>query len=246
MYGDSRDEDGLEEDHMEDLRQVKEELRALWRLQEQEQDCLMPRLTDLVLGHVRDDPRGVEDVRRVLELCPNLDSLQFHVMTPTVFSQNNMAKIIATCCPLLKKVSFKYVTHDISDYNLPYQLMVEIPKQQVQEFRWRIHPHPLEGPEAITMFSRHSETLQKIVLGPHITVLSKVLWSVLVGCSALEELSLEMRGVELRRRRTHTDFVRLEDAVEDPRACTRILRLNLAVTIPPLPLNSTRCLIIRV
>ncbi|KAF8944252.1 hypothetical protein BGZ47_004485 [Haplosporangium gracile] len=211
----------VEQVNMEGERQAKETLAALRRQQEQGQGQghLLPRLTDLVLGLIKDDSTREEDVGRVLEQCPNLDSLRCRGMTATVFSQNNLASIVATCCPLLKKVSFEYADSD--NYIFPRQLMLEIPEQQVQEFRWNNYPCPLEGPEVIMIFLRHSSTLRKIVLGRHINVSSNVLRCVLVSCPALEELN--------------SSFVTLEDAVENPWACTRMRHLSLAVSIPPLP-----------
>ncbi|KAF9156325.1 hypothetical protein BG015_005978 [Linnemannia schmuckeri] len=225
----------VEENDMESERRVKEELAALRRQQEQGQGQghLLPRLTDLVLGLIDDDSTGEGDVRKVLEHCPNLVSLRCREMTATVFSQNNLASIVATCCPLLKKVSFEYAASN--NYILPRQLMLEIPEQQMQEFRWNTYPFPLEGPKVIMMFSRHSSTLRKIILGRHINVSSNVLRCVLVSCSALEELSAQLVAVFMHRRQTHAAFVTLEDAVENPWVCTRLRHLDLAVSIPPLP-----------
>ncbi|KAG0220011.1 hypothetical protein BGX33_010586 [Mortierella sp. NVP41] len=202
------------------------ELEGPWR-----QDPLV-HLTDLVFPHTETGSRGtiMEGVKRALEHFPRLESLDLDGLEP-VFHRHDFARTIATCCPLLRKVSFGSFALPEEGYRFPCDLMAMIQAQQVEEFRWTFSRTALLGLEATSMFLRHSKSLRKVVFGMFSMFSSEALCAALLVCEALEEFRMEWPG----QRRLVTNpliFISLGDAeLARPWACTKIRHLEVAFGI---------------
>ncbi|KAG0073636.1 hypothetical protein BGZ90_011426 [Linnemannia elongata] len=74
-----------------------------------------------------------ENTKKILEHCPNLQSLDICNLEP-IDCRDDVARIFATCCPLLENVSFGGCTATTTGSVVPYELMSILEEQQVKWF----------------------------------------------------------------------------------------------------------------
>ncbi|KAF9134075.1 hypothetical protein BGW39_008148 [Mortierella sp. 14UC] len=193
----------------------------------------LPFLLNLDLPQLEDGATA-EDVRNVFERCPNLRSLNLQGREPIAI-QGEMARIIATCCPLLKSVAFDTTSATVKGSFFPCELMAAIREQQVVEFRWRSCRYRIQGLGAKGMFLRHSRTLRAVELGMFCFVESEILCTILEVCEALEQLSVQSGHDGGIAALIPISCVRLGDIAPRPWACTKLCALEIAFGIPALP-----------
>ncbi|KAF9126589.1 hypothetical protein BGX30_015171 [Mortierella sp. GBA39] len=148
----------------------------------------LPHLQGLMLPQV-DHDSTVQDVKEIVAL-PYLGVAGVAELGSNSLVHDGLAGIVVTCCPYLKEVAFGLFT-SATPSSFPYELMSAIQEQEVEKPVWSSSFRPIQGPEALGMFLRHSGTLREIALGMYCFVGNDVLSSILETCEALEHLSVQ-------------------------------------------------------
>lgn len=110
------------------------------------------------------------------------------------------------------------------------RIMNLLSPQQVRRFYCDDIPFTIPGLDAVSLFRRHSVTLQALTLGGCHNVNSKAIQVLLVECRGLQVLKVHWSGGR------HGLFIDLQDAIEFPWRCTSMRTLNLTICVPDEPL----------
>ncbi|KAG0214681.1 hypothetical protein BGX33_001939 [Mortierella sp. NVP41] len=172
----------------------------------------------------------MEEVKSILSHCYKLESVYFYRSEPNP-RNHDFATIVATCCPLLKRLTFGSVNCETGS-SFPHDLMVAVKEQQVEEFKWTVSPRfdGLGGVEATIMFRRHSRTLRKVVFEMFAQTSSEALCAVLFVCEALEEFRVQWYDDTCKDDLAEM-YILLWDAVREPWVCTRLRHLKVPFEI---------------
>ncbi|OAQ34237.1 hypothetical protein K457DRAFT_14633 [Linnemannia elongata AG-77] len=92
----------------------------------------LPRLKSQVSPQVEPGSK-TENTKKIFEYCPNLQSLDICNLEP-IDCRDDVARIFATCCPLLENVFFGGCTATTTGSVVPYELMSILEEQQVKWF----------------------------------------------------------------------------------------------------------------
>lgn len=119
----------------------------------------LPRLTRLKFPLAKHGTKA-ENIK-ILEQCPNLQTLYLSHLN-TADCRHDLARIVATCCPLLDAISFRQYIATITDSMVPYELMSMLKEQQVKGIDLSSSRHPLQSPEAVGIVQETFKDSSKI------------------------------------------------------------------------------------
>ncbi|KAG0276440.1 hypothetical protein BGZ96_003280 [Linnemannia gamsii] len=196
----------------------------------QRQDVL-PALTELglLVPSFHDSTIPVNDIRKVLERCPNLDKISVHHLNVWT-DESALADVLPDCCPQLRRITHDAYLSERSARSLN-ALMMTLPQGQLKELEYKSYSGDLNiiGSTKLAIL-RHSSSLQRIVFESCGVSQSRSIGLVLSECIGLEELEL------CPNNGFWASCTYLEDAVAAmPWACTNIRHLSIAIARTALP-----------
>ncbi|KAG0373355.1 hypothetical protein BGX24_011811 [Mortierella sp. AD032] len=127
--------------------------------------------------------------------------------------------------------SLDYVSIERSEQDFfPSKIMKLLPAQQVTKFAYKGCLPGHGGPEINLFVQRHSTTLQRIHIAGTIYEESISIAAIFKECTDLHELNIEFPG-------PNGFYISLDNAVKHPWACTKLRRLQLAISGCELPIE---------
>ncbi|KAG0272067.1 hypothetical protein BGZ95_000069 [Linnemannia exigua] len=226
---------------------------------QQSWECVQPKnLGATVLAAVY-EPCWDEDeaIERTQELLYNLEELLFRDMLCTGSKSEASVRAIFAHCPYIRKLATSTISgyqdinaigqfveeacrkiefldyislkHSEEDFS-PFRIMESLPAQQVANFAYNGCLPGDDGSEINLSIQRHSTTLQRIYIGGAINDDRISIAVIFKECTALHELIIDFPA-------PNGFFISLDDAVRHPWACTKLLRLQLAISGCELPLE---------
>ncbi|KAK5808262.1 hypothetical protein F5H01DRAFT_351702, partial [Linnemannia elongata] len=165
----------------------------------------------------------------ILQHCPNLLDFGLPDMSETQ-DAHQLAAAIVEACPALNKLTCRDYSDDPVDGEMMLRIMNLLSPQQVRRLLCDETPFTIPGLDVVSLFKRHSITLQVLFLGGCHNVNSKAIRTLLVECRGLQELTIRWSGER------HALCIDLEDAIEFPWRCIRMRTLYLTICIPDEPL----------
>lgn len=199
---------------------------------EQASPAIRDQLQDLTMWAVAGSIESSEqELSSILKRCPNLERLTI----PGTPNQSDYY-IISLCIQdhCLKISSLAFVDWACSGRDqvvIPIWVMMSIPAQRIEEFKWTGSSHEVTLARAQRMFQPHSQVLRKIVFERCPSVYTGAIRAILTGCPALEHFQV---GIE-NFKSTQGASITLLNAIVDPWVCTKLKVLDLAVTLPDMP-----------
>ncbi|KAF9904139.1 hypothetical protein EC991_002974, partial [Linnemannia zychae] len=175
------------------------------------------------LGKV--NPR--HDLLSALELCPNLKRLSLPEIEGSLES-SSIGRSIGTMCPKLLSLNILGLHHSNQGVtSTPIKIMTQLPRQQIEEFKWTNTFERLDEGKTSLMFLPHSEVLRKLVFEHCHLIKSNGIQNILTICPVLEHLQ-----VRVERCPVMGSYIELQDAIDSPWVCKKLKVLELGVMVP--------------
>ncbi|KAF9298427.1 hypothetical protein BGZ88_006714 [Linnemannia elongata] len=204
--------------------------------QQQEQEDLQPASMTTPIPAVREvlqdltmwslgEVTSEQDLVAIIQRCPDLQRLSLPGIQGKV-SGSAIGRALGAHCPKLCRLAF-------SDFNfygnmtIPVKMMLAVPKQQIEEFKWSNSFERLNGDRTDWMWRRHSDVLRKVVFESCFHVASNAIRTILTVCPALEHFQMQINSFD----HVLGGFIKLSDAIESPWVCTKLKVLDLGVAI---------------
>lgn len=173
-----------------------------------------------------DENSGLERVQSTLRHCPNITKFTI----PDTYDAEvleTFAKVVAEECPRIQSLDCFFGAGGTQD-QVAYMIAEALPEQQLRDVRFFTCAEGLVLDKAMLegALVRHSTTLSRLMIWGDNDIQSDAIQSILVGCVALEELTIGSLS-----QHQEGQILLLADAVEKPWACTCLKTLGLSVGI---------------